>query len=74
MHFSSRFLVRFGVNDHLAKLIANQSHDVKRLKETGDFLRRAFAKNLLDGAELTTVSFMNGYGIENPQLLTKSLK
>ena len=40
-------------------------NDVKRLKEIGDFLRQAFTKNLLDGAELTAASFMNGYGIDN---------
>ena len=40
-------------------------NDVKRLKELGDFIRHAFAKNLLNDAELAVSSFMRGYGIDN---------
>lgn len=40
-------------------------NDVKRLKELGDFIRHAFAKNLLNDAELAVSSFIRGYGIDN---------
>lgn len=40
-------------------------NDVKRLNEIGEYLRQAFAKNLMDSAELTAASFMDGHGIEN---------
>jgi len=40
-------------------------NDVKRLKELGDFIRHAFAKNLLDGAKMEVSSFMRGYEIDN---------
>jgi alpha-L-fucosidase len=40
-------------------------NDVKRLNEIGEYLRRAFKINLLETAELSTDSAMEGHGIEN---------
>lgn len=40
-------------------------NDVKRLQEIGDYLRKAFRENLLESAELSSSSQMNGYEIDN---------
>ncbi len=40
-------------------------NDVRRLREMGDYLNQAFGLNLLDSAELSASTCLNGYGIEN---------
>lgn len=40
-------------------------NDLKVLQEIGEYLRQAFGKNLLEGAELNASRSKHGYGIEN---------